>query len=89
MKMVSVIKSLVKDNSINSIFKTIFKEKNEGRLGISITKLSKKTGIEGHKLVGILEVLAVLGLLVIFEIGMAKAIAPSPMLLKVKDLIRL
>ncbi|MFH1473884.1 MAG: hypothetical protein ABIE55_03230 [Candidatus Aenigmatarchaeota archaeon] len=89
MKAPNIIKNLVKDNSIKSIFRTLFKESHEGKLGVSITMLSEKTGIERHKLVGILEVLVVLGILVVFDIGMAKAFAPSPMLLKVKNLIRL
>ena len=88
MKMPTLIKNLIKDKSIKSIFKALFKESHEGKLGVSITKLSEKTGIERHRLVGILEVLVVLGILVAFDIGMAKAFAPSPMLMKVKDVIR-
>ena len=89
MKTATLIKNLIKDNSIKTIFRTMFKEKREGKMGMSITNLSEKTGIERHRLVGILEVLVVLGILVAFDIGMAKAFAPSPMLLKVKGLIRL
>jgi hypothetical protein len=89
MKTPNLIKNLVKDNSIKKIFRALFKESHEGKMGVSITRLSEKTGIERHRLVGILEVLVVLGILVAFDIGMAKAFAPSPMLLKVKDLIRL
>ncbi len=89
MKNLTVIKSLVENKTIKKIFKTLFKEKQEGKLGISITKLSEKSGIERHRLVGMLEVLVVLGILVAFDIGMAKAFAPSPMLLKVKNLIRI
>ena len=89
MKMPNIIKNLVKDKSIKSIFKTLFKESHEGKFGLSISKLSEKTGIERHRLVGILEVLVVLGILVVFDIGMARAFAPSPMLVKVKNLIRL
>jgi hypothetical protein len=89
MKTPNIIKNLVKDKSIKSIFMTLFKESHEGKLGVSITNLSEKTGIERHRLVGILEVLVVLGILVVFDIGMAKAFAPSPMLLKVKNLIRI
>lgn len=89
MKTPTLIKNLVKDNSIKTIFRTMFKETHEGKMGMSITNLSEKTGIERHRLVGILEVLVVLGILVAFDIGMAKAFAPSPMLLKVKSLIRL
>ena len=89
MKTPTLIKNLIKDNSIKTIFKAMIKETHEGKMGMSITNLSEKTGIERHRLVGILEVLVVLGILVAFDIGMAKAFAPSPMLLKVKDLIRL
>jgi hypothetical protein len=89
MKIPTLIKNLVKDNSIKTIFRAMFKETHEGKMGMSITNLSEKTGIERHRLVGILEVLVVLGILVAFDIGMAKAFAPSPMLLKAKGLIRL
>ncbi|MBN2203283.1 MAG: hypothetical protein JW700_03820 [Candidatus Aenigmarchaeota archaeon] len=89
MKNLNVIKELVSDKTIKKIFKTLFKEKQEGNMGISISKLSEKTGIERHRLVGMLEVLVVLGFLVAFNIGMAKAFAPSPLLLQVKELVRL
>ena len=89
MKSLSVVESLAENKTIRSIFRTMFKEKKEGKLGLSITTLSEKTGIERHRLVGILDVLVILGILVVFEIGMAKAFAPSPLLLKMKDIIRL
>ena len=89
MKSLSVVESLAENKTIRTIFRTMFKEKKEGNLGISITTLSEKTGIERHRLVGILDVLVILGILVVFEIGMAKAFAPSPLLLKMKDIIRL
>ena len=89
MKNINVIKRLTESKTIKKIFRAIFKEKKQGNLGISITKLSEMTGIERHRLVGILEVLVVLGFLIAFDIGMAKAFAPSPMLLKMKHLIRL
>ena len=89
MKNLTVIKSLVESKTIKKIFKTLFKEKQKGKLGVSITKLSEKSGIERHRLVGILEVLVILGFLVAFDIGMAKAFAPSPLLLKMKQFIRL
>lgn len=86
---ISVVECLAKNKTIRTIFKAMFREKKEGNLGISITKLSEKTGIERHRLVGILDVLVVLGILVVFDIGMAKAFAPSPLLLQMKHLIRL
>ena len=89
MKIPSMMKNLIKDSSIKTIFRAMFREAYNGRMGMSISSLSEKTGIERHRLVGILEVLVVLGILVAFDIGMAKAFAPSPMLLKVKSLIRL
>ena len=41
---------------------------------MSISKLSVKTGIERHKLSGIVEVLTILGILVIFQMGMVKMV---------------
>jgi hypothetical protein len=84
----SVVKSLTKNKTIKKIFKVLFKEKQEGKPGLSISELSEKTGIERHRLVGILEVLTILGLLVVFDIGMAKAFAPSIPLLRMKQFIR-
>jgi hypothetical protein len=89
MENLSIVECLAQNKAIKTIFKALFKEKNDGNLGISIAKLSEKTGIERHRLVGILDVLVILGILVVFNIGMAKAFAPSPILLKMKHLIRL
>jgi DNA-binding IclR family transcriptional regulator len=84
MKSLSVVEILAKNKTIKSIFKALFKEEQRGKMGISIAELSEKTGIERHRLVGILDVLVVLGILIVFEIGMAKAFAPSPLLMQLK-----
>ncbi len=82
-----IIQTLSKNKTIDRVLKTIFKEKGEGKLGLTISELSEKTGIERHRLAGILEVLVVLGLLVMFEMGMMKVIAPTPVLLKMKGIV--
>ena len=79
-----VIECLAQNKTIKTIFKALFKEEQRGKLGISIAELSEKTGIERHRLVGILDVLVVLGILMVFDIGMAKAFAPSPILMQLK-----
>jgi hypothetical protein len=89
MKTISVVECLSQNKTIKKIFRALFKEKQQGKLGISIAKLSEKTGIERHRLVGILDVLVILGILVVFDIGMAKAFAPSPLLLQMKHLIKI
>ncbi len=78
---------LSKNKTINQVLKTVFKERGEGKPGLTISELSEKTGIERHRLAGILEVLAVLGLLVVFEMGMMKVVAPGPLLLKMKNIL--
>lgn len=82
-----IIDVLVKNNAINQVLKTIFKEKNQGKPGVTISELSEKTGIERHRLAGILEVLVVLGLLVVFEMGMMKLVAPTETLLRAKGIL--
>lgn len=82
-----IVQILSKNNAINRILKTIFREKSEGKPGLTISELSEKTGIERHRLAGILEVLVVLGLIAMFEIGMMKVISPTPVLLKMKGLV--
>lgn len=83
----SVIKNLMKNKTINSILKVIFLEKNTGKPGVTISELSEKTGIERHKLTGIIEVLVVLGVVAIFNIGMMKIVAPTETLLKMKNFV--
>lgn len=89
MKTISIVERLAQNKTIKTIFKTLFKEEQQGKLGISIAKLSEKTGIERHRLVGILDVLVILGILIVFDVGMAKAFAPSPLLLQMKHLIKM
>ena len=89
MKTISVVECLAQNKTIRSVFRALFKENQQGKLGISIASLSEMTGIERHRLVGILDVLVVLGILVVFEIGMAKAFAPSPLLMQMKDLLKM
>ncbi len=82
-----IIDILIKNNAVNQVLKTIFKEKSQGKPGVTISELSEKTGIERHRLAGILEVLVVLGILVVFEMGMMKLIAPTETLLKAKSIL--
>ncbi len=82
-----IVKILSRHKTINHILRTIFKEKGEGKPGLTISELAEKTGIERHRLAGILEVLVVLGLLTVFEIGMMKVVAPTDTLLKMKSLL--
>jgi predicted transcriptional regulator len=81
-------KSIFKNKTIIKIIKLLFEEKQTGKPGLSLSELSKKTGIERHRLAGILEVLAVLGLIAFFEIGMSKVVAPTENLLKMKDFLK-
>ncbi|MCX8179693.1 MAG: hypothetical protein N3E38_03125 [Candidatus Aenigmarchaeota archaeon] len=82
------IKNIFKDKTIVKIFKLLFQERQTGKPGLSLSELSKKTGIERHKLAGMLEVLAVLGLIMFFEIGMSKIVAPTENLLRMKQLLQ-
>ena len=81
-------KSIFKNKTIIKIIKLLFEEKQTGKPGLSLSELSKKTGIERHRLAGILEVLAFLGLIAFFEIGMSKVVAPTENLLKMKDFLK-
>lgn len=85
--MSSVMKNLLKNKTISSILKVIFLEKNTGKPGVTISELSEKTGIERHKLAGIIEVLVVLGIVAIFNMGMMKVVAPTETLLKMKSFV--
>lgn len=82
-----IVKSLNKNKTINRILKTIFLERNIGKPGLTISELSAKTGIERHRLAGIIDVLVILGILAIFNIGMMKVIAPTETLLRMKNII--
>jgi DNA-binding IclR family transcriptional regulator len=82
------IKTILKDRTILKIIKLLFEERKTGRPGISLSQLSKKTGIERHRLAGMLEVLAVLGLIAFFQIGMSKVVAPTENLLRMKELLK-
>lgn len=83
----SVMKDLIKNKTISNILKVIFVERNRGKPGVTISELSEKTGIERHKLAGIIEVLVVLGIVAIFNMGMMKIVAPTETLLKMKNII--
>jgi len=67
---------------VKNILKTLFQEREGGKPGLSISELSEKTGIERHKLSGIIEVLGVLGILAIIEMGMVKMVTVNPDTLK-------
>lgn len=81
-------KNILKDKNICKVLKLLFQEKELGKPGLSLSQLSKKSGIERHKLAGMLEVLAVLGLIAFFEIGMSKIVAPTENLLKMRGLLK-
>ena len=76
------LKPVVKHKSVKPILKTLFKEKEAGKPGMSISELSDKTGIERHKLSGMLEILTILGILVIFQMGMVKMVSVNPQTVK-------
>ena len=80
--MAQPLKPLLKNKTIKSILKTLFKGKESGKPGMSISELSNKTGIERHKLSGIIDVLVVLGILAIFQMGMVKMVTIDPKTLK-------
>ncbi len=82
------IKAIFKDKTILKIIKLLFEEKKTGKPGMSLSQLSRKTGIERHRLAGILYVLAVLGLIAFFQIGMSKVVAPTENLLKMKEVLK-
>jgi hypothetical protein len=82
------VKNIFKNKTITKIIKLLFEERQTGKPGLSLSQLSKKTGIERHRLAGMLEVLAVLGLIVFFQIGMSKVVAPTENLLKMKDFLK-
>jgi predicted transcriptional regulator len=73
-------KKLVKDKKVKNILKTIFNEKESGKPGVTISQLSKETGIERHRLTGMLEILVLLGLITMFQIGVMKIVAPTTFL---------
>ncbi|MBD3156167.1 MAG: hypothetical protein GF368_06005 [Candidatus Aenigmarchaeota archaeon] len=75
-------RTLIKNKKVKNILKTLFKEREEGKPGLSISELSEKTGIERHKLSGIIEVLGILGVLAIIEMGMVKMVTVNPSTLK-------
>ncbi len=75
-------KTLLKNSKIKTIMKTLFKEREQGKPGLSISALSEKTGIERHKLSGIVEVLSILGIIAIFQMGMVKMVTVNPDTLK-------
>ena len=79
---------LIKDRNVKSILKAIFKERKEGKPGITISELSKKTGIERHRLTGILEVLVILGIITVFQIGMMKVITPTDVLRNIMKYVK-
>ena len=68
----NIIEQLTKNKTVRKILSLFAKSKESEKPGFSISEISQKTGIERHKLSGILEVLVVLGLLAVFNIGMTK-----------------
>ncbi|MEM5792744.1 MAG: hypothetical protein QXY45_00065 [Candidatus Aenigmatarchaeota archaeon] len=76
------MKNLLNDRKIKTILRILFKEKEAGKPGISISQLSKKTGIERHKLSGIIDVLTLLGVIMIFQMGMVKMVTINPQNIK-------
>lgn len=80
-----IVKVLTQNKTIKNILKVIFDETKQGKPGVSISQLSEKTGVERHKLAGMLEVLVVLGILVVFQMGMVKIYAPTKILTELKN----
>lgn len=73
-----LLKLLSESKEIGNIFRAIYKETLETKVGITLSKLSRVTRIERHKLVGIVETLVALGILVVTQIGMAKVVTFNP-----------
>jgi predicted transcriptional regulator len=69
--------ALLKNKTVKNILKAVSTEQNPG---VTISELSKKTGIERHKLTGMLEILVLLGVVAVFQIGMMKVVAPTEVL---------
>ncbi|OGI14758.1 hypothetical protein A3K63_02685 [Candidatus Micrarchaeota archaeon RBG_16_49_10] len=78
----SPLAPLVENKAVKSILNVIFKERETGKPGLSLSELSEKTGIERHRLTGMVDILTVLGLLAIFQVGMVKMVTVDPSTLK-------
>ncbi|MBU5690040.1 MAG: hypothetical protein QXM68_02320 [Candidatus Aenigmatarchaeota archaeon] len=79
---------IVSKNPIKKIVKILYEEFKSGKVGISLSEISKKTGIERHKLSGMLEILSLIGLVAFLHIGMSKLVTPTENLLKMKYLLK-
>ena len=79
----STIKDIINKKPVNKILKVLYLESKSGKLGLSLSEISKKTGIERHKLSGMLEILSLIGLVTFFQIGMSKMVLPTQTLLKI------
>ena len=85
-----LLRLLTKSKEIGNILKAIYRETLETKVGITLSKLSRVTRIERHKLVGIIETLVTLGILVITQIGMAKVVTFNPKIFQhVKEALKI
>ncbi|MCX8178805.1 MAG: hypothetical protein N3D75_03180 [Candidatus Aenigmarchaeota archaeon] len=82
----TAIKDIIHKKPVNKILKVLYLEKKSGKPGLSLSEISKKTGIERHKLAGMIEVLALIGLVTFFQMGMSKMVFPTQNLLKLKHI---
>ncbi|MEM0473578.1 MAG: hypothetical protein QXF88_02560 [Candidatus Aenigmatarchaeota archaeon] len=82
----TTIKDIIYKKPVNKILKVLYLEKKSGKPGLSLSEISKRTGIERHKLAGMIEVLALIGLVTFFQMGMSKMVFPTQNLLKLKHI---
>ncbi|MEM5878835.1 MAG: hypothetical protein QXF12_08235 [Candidatus Aenigmatarchaeota archaeon] len=82
----TTIKDIIYKKPVNKILKVLYLEKKAGKPGLSLSEISKRTGIERHKLAGMIEVLALIGLVTFFQMGMSKMVFPTQNLLRLKHI---
>jgi len=84
-----ILKNLLKNRQTKKILKSIYEETRLSKVGVTLSKLSRMTRIERHRLVGMVEVLVALGIVVTTQIGMAKVVAINPRIMEiVRKLLR-
>ena len=89
MKENHILRLLSRSREIRKVLTAIYRETLETRVGVSLSKLSRMTRIERHRLVGMIEILVALGILVITQIGMAKVVTFRPNITNtVRELLR-
>lgn len=77
-----VLSALAKSKEVAKVLKTMYRESRKSKFGVTLSKLANLTKIERHRLVGMVEVLSVLGILVVAQLGMSKVITLNPKTIK-------